>query len=414
MHTSLESLCASLDALAAAIIAGKPDDNTYLATWGWNCPPLNSAQIADGPLQISSSIRSAGVKTLDAQQVEKVTRCQASISAFQSNSLPYLFNGNATASYPNFVALISHTKLLIDPIINFPMIQSKQVMAATRKLESLTAVLDKAIVDEKAFSAKIALIDEAATSADELPITLKQLQDAHAQIEKSVSTASEFIGKIDTLHQESISSLSFIREKSIEAEELAKQCSEAYRATTSTGLAFAFDDRARKLARSVNYWVVGLFLALAAGAVVGYYRFEKMSSLMGGAINNPSVIWIELILSALSLGLPLWFAWISTTQIGERFRLSEDYAFKASVAAAYEGYRREAAKFNTEAQQRLFEAALSRFEEQPLRFVKTHASSSPLHETGVIESMKNGASEISNAVVTTAKTALGVGKEKES
>jgi hypothetical protein len=411
MHESLESLNSSLESLAAAIVAGKPDALTFLASFGWNCPALTSSQIASGPLQISNQIKAANVKNLDAEQLEKITQCQASVAAFQSGSLPYFFNGNVAGAFPTYIALIEHIKSVIDPIVSLPMLQSKQVMAATRRLETLTSAIDRAIVDEKALSVKIALINEATTSADELPITLKQLQDAQSQVERSSATASEFVGKIDTLHQESISSITTIREKSVEAENLAKQCSEAYRATTSVGLAAAFDDRARKLARSVNFWVGGLFCALVAGAGVGYFRFEKLSVLMSKETNNPSLIWIELILSALSLGLPIWFAWISTTQIGERFRLSEDYAFKASVAAAYEGYRREAAKFNSETEMRLFESALSRFEEQPLRFVKTHASSSPLHKAGMVDAVKNGVTEIANAVADKSKAVLGIKQE---
>jgi hypothetical protein len=407
MHSSLEGLCAALDALGAAIVAGKPDSITFLTTFGWNCPPLTSHQIADAALQISSSIRSANVSSPDDEQAEKFTQCQASVVAFQATTLPYFFNGHATTAYPNYLALITYVKSVVDPIVSLPKIQAKQVMAATRRLENLTATIDKAIIDEKALSAKITLINEATNSADELPVTLKQLKEAQAQVERSSGTASEFIGKIDTLHQESLDSLSLIREKVIESEDLARQCAEAYRTTTSTGLAAAFDARAKKLERSVNYWVGGLFCALAAGAVLGYFRFEKLSEVMTQSQGDPNTVWIEFLLSALSLGLPIWFAWISTTQIGERFRLSEDYAFKASVATAYEGYRREAAKFSSGIEERLFGAALSRLEEEPLRYVKTHASSSPLHESGVVESIKNTISETTNAVASKAKKVLG-------
>lgn len=411
MHTSLETLSTALDALADAIVAGKPDNNTYLAMGHWSFPPLTSAQLSLAASQVSDSIRAADVKPLEDDQENNVNQCVASVAAFQSGTLPYFFNGNIAGALPCYLALINHIKSLVDPIVILPMIQNKQITATTRKLENLTATIDRAIVDEKALSAKIALINEATASADELPVTLSQLQDAQGQVERSSSTASEFVGKIDTLHKESIASISIIREKSIEAAELTKQCSEAYRATTSSGLAKAFDDRARELATSVNFWVAGLFFALLAGAGVGYLRFEKLSDLMSKVNSNPNVVWIELILSALSLGLPIWFAWISTTQIGERFRLSEDYAFKASVAAAYEGYRREAAKFNAETEMRLFEAALSRFEEEPLRFVKTHASSSPLHEAGMIDAVRNGVTGVASAVADTSKTILGIKQE---
>lgn len=91
-------------------------------------------------------------------------------------------------------------------------------------------------------------------------------------------------------------------------------------------------------------------------------------------------IWLHIVLSILSLGAPIWFAWVATKQISQRFRLSEDYAFKASVAKAYEGYRKEAARIDESFEARLFSSALSRLEEAPLRLVESDTHSSPWHE----------------------------------
>jgi len=68
------------------------------------------------------------------------------------------------------------------------------------------------------------------------------------------------------------------------------------------------------------------------------------------------------------------------SQIGQRFRLAEDYAFKASVAKAYEGYRREAARIDKAFEARLFGSALTRLEEAPLRLVEAKTPGSPWHE----------------------------------
>ena len=93
-----------------------------------------------------------------------------------------------------------------------------------------------------------------------------------------------------------------------------------------------------------------------------------------------SLVFVNLVLAVLSIAAPVWFAWIATKQIGHRFRLSEDYAFKASVARAYEGYRREAAKLDEDFAKRLFASALDRLEEPPLRFVEQETHGSPWHE----------------------------------
>ena len=126
-------------------------------------------------------------------------------------------------------------------------------------------------------------------------------------------------------------------------------------------------------------WVAGLVIALCAGGGIGYYRVSLMQGLIDRNVSSGALV-INLILAIFSIAAPVWFAWIATKQIGQRFRLSEDYAFKASVARAYEGYRREAAKFDESFSARLFSSALDRLEEAPLRFVEHETFGSPWHE----------------------------------
>jgi hypothetical protein len=87
-----------------------------------------------------------------------------------------------------------------------------------------------------------------------------------------------------------------------------------------------------------------------------------------------------MLFAMLGIGAPLWFAWLATKQIGQRFRLAEDYAFKASVAKAYEGYKKQAALYDEEFSSRLFASALTRLEEAPLRLVEQDSHGSPWHE----------------------------------
>ncbi len=96
--------------------------------------------------------------------------------------------------------------------------------------------------------------------------------------------------------------------------------------------------------------------------------------------DHPKGAGLQATLTALGVFAPLWFAWISTKQIGERFRLSEDYAFKASVSKAYEEYRREAANLDEAFAARRFSSALTRLDEPPLRLVEAENHGSPWHE----------------------------------
>lgn len=93
-----------------------------------------------------------------------------------------------------------------------------------------------------------------------------------------------------------------------------------------------------------------------------------------------SAVWINVLLTMLSVSAPVWLGWVATKQIAQRFRLAEDYAYKASISNAYEGYRREAVNLDASFQTRLFDSALTRLDETPGRLVEAGSHGSPLHE----------------------------------
>ena len=115
------------------------------------------------------------------------------------------------------------------------------------------------------------------------------------------------------------------------------------------------------------------------GYVFGGIQFRQLSEAIQNSTPS-SIIWMKLIISLLSVGGPIWFGWLSSKQIGYRFRLAEDYAYKAAISKAYEGYRREAVELDSDFQIKLFTSALSRLDEQPLRFVNQKTHGSPWHE----------------------------------
>ena len=120
---------------------------------------------------------------------------------------------------------------------------------------------------------------------------------------------------------------------------------------------------------------------------------------------------MQALLSFLSIGVPLWFAWISTKQISQRFRIAEDYAFKASVAKAYEGYRKEAARIDETFEARLFASALTRLEEAPLRLVEGESHGSPWHELVASAAFQNAlrtVPELRDKFIEVAKAGIGM------
>lgn len=89
---------------------------------------------------------------------------------------------------------------------------------------------------------------------------------------------------------------------------------------------------------------------------------------------------IQMVLSLLTVGAPVWLAWLATKQISHIFRLEQDYGFKASFAKAYEGYRAEAVRLDPQFEARLFASALQRLDENPLRLVADNQAGSPLND----------------------------------
>jgi hypothetical protein len=135
-------------------------------------------------------------------------------------------------------------------------------------------------------------------------------------------------------------------------------------------------------------WVGGLVAALGIGSIIGAHRLELLSAAIQAQNQSWAGLVMQALLSLLSVGAPLWFAWLATKQIGQRFRLAEDYAFKASIAKAYEGYRKEAARIDPAFESQLFASALSRLDEAPLRLVEIGEHGSPWHELANSEGVR--------------------------
>ena len=162
-----------------------------------------------------------------------------------------------------------------------------------------------------------------------------------------------------------------------ECEELKNKSAQAYSITNSNGLAGSFKERAKQLSKSSNCWIAGLILSLIALWWIGSNQVEKLQNLyMRENVNTVAVI-LQSITALLSITAPLWFAWLSTSQIHKLFKLSEDYGFKSSVSQSYEGYRKETADISEEMLKDLMGSLLKIMNDEPLRLVKddTNATS---------------------------------------
>ncbi|WP_165500961.1 hypothetical protein, partial [Lelliottia amnigena] len=305
------------------------------------------------------------------------------IHNLQSVIVPQLFGTNSSSAVSSFIETILFIIQYLDDVFTLERLDNANLLPRnmTRKIKSMEARLNKAAPDIESLESKIKKINDAHIAAENIPVDLEELRSYNKQAVELKDKINKSTFNLGVLEENGRSILEKLEQQNIEAAKYLAMCEEAIRASTSKGLAGAFEIKADKLNKSIQLWVFGLAGALSAGGYVGFERLKVLSDVLNNSNPNTVVIITQLLLSFFSIGAPLWFAWLSTKQINQRFKLAEDYAFKASVAKAYEGYRNEASKVsNGEFEKRLFDSALSRLEEAPLRFVKDDDHATPWNE----------------------------------
>lgn len=396
MNKEFERLCDTLDSLGDSVETGWSDNRLLNEAFNWQHPPLNRFDLADIPRLLSVRIRDANVQIKDPEILKLVDSIPAKINSFISTTLPYFYNGHGSASIPAYFGLMDWISNIIEPEISWLVHNEPNAMPVqlSRKLKVLMAKINDIDVDQERLNSQIKLINDATETAESLPADLHDLREARKKVDSISSEALKSTAKISTAKETVDQLLSEIQSNKDVADKLVNNCEDAYRITTSKGLAGSFDQRAMQLTNSMWIWVIGLLGSLVAAWFIGTQRVTILTTALSGPNTEWGLVFAHAFLAFASLGAPLWFAWISTKQIGQRFKLAEDYGYKASVAKAYEGYRKEAARIDKNLEARLFESALSRVEEAPLRLVENTSHGSPWHELASSSAFKDALSNI--------------------
>lgn len=406
MNEKLNQLKEKLDNLHTTISAISFPQQDFIDVNNYQYPFLHSEDLVSFPKMLSEKIGKMTKFEPSEHDVEIIDSIIYSLDKAQPN-LNHLNHSNTNVSGPaiaSYLVSMLYISTEINELFSFEVLNNKELLP--KKIINRLGLYQSNLqtIEEKSgdLDSKINVINEAYDAAESLPTTLKSLRETNEEInqlnelsEKNADSINERLeqAKLDgkelndikntiaQLHKNVAKEANdYLAELKVEAQGYIDKCEEAFRTTTSKGLAGAFEDKARKLNASIRLWVAGLIAALGAGAVVGYTRLHALEAYLSNPNASGIKLTIQLILSILSVGAPLWFAWLATKQIGQRFRLAEDYEFKASVSKAYEGYRREAMQLDSDFSQRLFGNALTRLEEPPLRFVEETAHSSPIME----------------------------------
>jgi hypothetical protein len=141
------------------------------------------------------------------------------------------------------------------------------------------------------------------------------------------------------------------------------QLTKALQDINRQGLAGAFAGQAAVVAGERKKWV-GAFGISIAWLIYVAYRIVDFTPGNGTPPFDPMTF-----LRGLPLAAPaIWLGWLSARQIGILARIQQDYAYKASTAVAFEGYKKEVASANDQAlSKQLLETAVTNFGENPVR-----------------------------------------------
>lgn len=382
MSDLLQPLLAELDAiiesLKSTITTAAP---LNVSSGNWSFPGISKSDLIYRATELRGLVAGALEPSSESQGV--ITGLVERLTFLRTYTVPQLVP-QAGSAVPAFLITLDAVERGLAPLLTDTKAQafknSQAVKKTTNQIRSIETRLRDLTPRTKTLEDMVGRIEKAHDAADQLPTDLETLAESQKKVEDLLSKAQvdkaslgKILGAAEEVGHEMVV-------RAAEAKEILERCESVYSSATSLGLAAAFSERSKALDLSMWGWVGGLVVSLIVGGVFGSIQLHNLASELSNPQAQSMVIGINLVLSILSVGGPVWFAWLSTKQIGQRFRLSEDYAFKASISRAYEGYRREAARIDPDLERQLLGSALSRLDEQPLRLVENDSFGSPWHE----------------------------------
>lgn len=299
-----------------------------------------------------------------------------------------LYSQSNAQFFDKIVSIISIVNLTFQQYFDWEHVEDLKKVPREVKQRIFTVQQSLSEVEDSSqeIQSKIKTINEAYDAATELPVLLEDLKRSRIDIDLVKSNSNAGYANIQsnkTRSENDLANISNIKHAAEsllnDAREILKQMQEKLTMSTSTGLAHAFSNRSDQLKKTSRWWTGGFIISLIFTFLIAFNRFNDLK----GTITQDtpiSYVIIQILISLISLSAPVWFAIISSKQIQKLFTLSEDYAYKASISASYEGYRQEAYDVDAELVKKLLNTALTKVDEAPLRLVGKEQSSSPFEE----------------------------------
>lgn len=402
MNNNIKLLIDTLESLLSTIERATFNKIPFDQQHGWNQVYLDQKDVANFIKNLINKLKSYssenitdGFSSTVESHINNINRLNNSAQSYFTNNASHLIHFVPSI----FITLYAVESEINNELFSFENIESEKLLPKNlaRNLRATKSRLDRFYIESQDIHAKIKTINDAHEAAESLPTDLEDLRDAKQELNALLKmakkefeqTKKEIIqikedsailkSEIKATNDECNISTNEINNLKISADALVAQCDDALQITTTQGLAAGFDQKANQLKSSIWVWIAGLLVALISAYLIGSERVNALTEVLNKDITSGQAI-LHTVMAIISIGGPLWLAWMSTQQINQRFKLSEDYAYKATVAKSFTGFKKFAGKFDEETEKRLFNSTLDRFDEMPLRLLSTKDYSSPWHE----------------------------------
>ena len=360
----------------------KSENRTFRMINGWDNPPLTQVDLANKIRKLRRYVeRHSFIVTESAKGIQE--RLESEFKNWSNDPLRNVYSGSAARVCYSLDCLLEASYSFLKDIEDTVTIEDLQAdyKKELERINALRGRLDSAESDTGDIDEVIERIQDADRTAQSLPETLSSLRRARTGAQECSKEAQEYLDEIQTYHSKIEKFYEQINSLNEQASKTLDESKKVLASATSAGLAHAFNERKEELQEKGTNWTIALAVSLGLAVLAIWLRSDAIFKLLEESRQTDAITLIaNFFISIAFIGAPIWFAWLSTKQVGYYFRLSEDYGFKAAVSTSYEGFRNQVAMFDKKLERKVLASTLERYDEPPLRFVDERVVGSPYHE----------------------------------
>lgn len=264
MHSSLEKLKDALDNLSDAVNEAIPEgENTLLLDKnGISYPALYPGDLVDLVNYLTDRLDGVNLDSLEDDEIKEINFIINKIKKIKESLVPHLFNGNGITAIPSFINSLNYISFFFSKLFDFNRLQDTNLLPQklSRRIKVMDARVKQISPDIEGLEQKVKTILDAHATADNLPLLLDELQkyrndltEAKDDVQKSKENSDHAMALMNITLDESEKVVDELKNHSLKAQKYLAMCEQAIRASTSKGLAGAFEIKAEKLNWSIRF-----------------------------------------------------------------------------------------------------------------------------------------------------------------